>query len=834
MNSSPPDPQRAPGEKTSSLPSTPSAFSALKGYPAFLLVLFAASALISGIHGHLFISAVSLLLLVLFLLLAYPFSLFLLGRGPAALIFTLPIGYILHALLLSTAGKIAGINAITFVIYVIVFGIISFLLYRRIIPAAPAHPWSKTEIRVLYLWLAAALAVIALPLIRVGTPLNEGYAYRAYFNTDFFRHMAVAANLSNHGIPPDNPYFSGYVLRYYWFFHIIPAYWTRIFPSYSLDYMMVQFNLTVALMFAATMFAAVRHFTSRIRTWIFALLLFLFGGSYEGPYILYYMHSKKYSSWMSFRDLNVDAILRWLWNAPQVDTLYRSLLYAPQHLIGLSLFLLLLMCWKDAAKFAQRLLLYILLFTVTGFTVIIAGALILGTGFQVAGETIRNPRKKLPELLISGLLGILFLASYFFLFQMFGTGAGDVKLEINRRVLANFAGFFVLNWGAVLIVGIAGIFRHTTLIPAKSLLFYLLLCILFIFFINIEVPGSSEITLKMGFLSYVILLIFGAAYLDVVKLRTSVIGSAIMVILIPALITWSMDFYNNQDITNSRFTTVVPKDDAAVYRWMRDNLEPNATAQNYTAGGEGFLQEFVTEIPALAERTTYLGDKVHSRLYQISDRDLESRKRIVWRIFHLSSPGQISSATQRAGIEYLWLPAHHSLKAFEAHLVEPYFSLSIKQGNARLYRVNPRTIQIAEMEQRVLLQNENGTVLLECDYASGFYPPEMQKGLETARWLSDDASLRLKAIKQLKGSLSLIAYAFEQERELELLLDGKPLTRKTVQPKGTHISVDLEITAGEHVLTWNAVAGPSSAAGPDHRSLSFKIWNLQFSTRAKR
>ena len=67
-----------------------------------------------------------------------------------------------------------------------------------------------------------ALAVF-MPYLHVGIPTESGFAYRAYFDHDFLVHLAVSAELSHGEIPPQNPYFNGTPLHYYWLPFQFPA-----------------------------------------------------------------------------------------------------------------------------------------------------------------------------------------------------------------------------------------------------------------------------------------------------------------------------------------------------------------------------------------------------------------------------------------------------------------------------------------------------------------------------------------------------------------------------------------------------------------------------------
>lgn len=794
------------------------------------VLLFLSIIVISGAHHSILLASVSLLLLITFLGTAWPLSRLLLGHGPLAFVFTFPIGYCCHAFFLSVLARIFGTNITVFLIYAVVAFVAFILTWKR--GSSKEFEFIQWDVRDTILLLSLLLLTsfaVAWPFLHVGMDTPQGVAYRAYFNTDFFRHMAVTANISQVGLPPDNPYFSGIILRYYWFFHIIPAFWKVLLPSFRLDFLLVQFQLVVALLFVASLFAAVRAFTSSRISSVLLFPLMLFGGSYEGVYVLYQLKALGLP-WYRFTDWNVDAILRWFWQAPQVDTLYRGFLYAPQHLIGLSVFLIMILIWKrTSSSLFRRLLLYALIFSTVGFTVIIAGAIVVGVAILLLFEFFRSAKKKWKEIVLSGTLGILFLLAYIFVFQMFSFGAGDLKAEPNVQVVRNLAGFVLLNWGAILLVGVAGIFLGNSRLPRTQLLLYLGIAAALIFSINIHVPGKSEITLKMGFLSTVVLLLFAATFIDryLNEKRLLLIGGLI-VLLLPGFLTWYMEIYNNQDVSNKQFTTIVPSDDWQLYQWMKQTTEPGATAQNYWLAGEGFLQQYVSPIPALAERTVYLGDKVHSRLYQITDKDVETRSRIVWKLFHLSSPGQISTLTQRAGIEYLILGSNDGLFLFEAQLQPPYFSLAKQVGKARLYKVHRRNVSTAEMEQKILLQNNEGMTLLEASYGKGFYNPEMETGLETSRWMERSAIIHLQAHQDVSGTVTFTAHSFGSERTLQVQLDGSPILEKRISPQGIKVSIPVSLQAGKHQLELKSVEQPGDDG---NRMLSIRVWNLQFSNK---
>ena len=69
---------------------------------------------------------------------------------------------------------------------------------------------------------AAVLAAMAICYWGVGGLTAKGYAFVPYFAWDFFNHISVCAEVSRQ-MPPQNSYFAGQPLHYYWFFHAWPA-----------------------------------------------------------------------------------------------------------------------------------------------------------------------------------------------------------------------------------------------------------------------------------------------------------------------------------------------------------------------------------------------------------------------------------------------------------------------------------------------------------------------------------------------------------------------------------------------------------------------------------
>lgn len=671
------------------------------------VLLFISIAVISGIHGSLLSSFLSLALLCVVLLTFFPLCRFIFQGRLESLPFSFPIGFVLHSVLLSILGKFLGIHRSVFVVYIVIAVFVAILFWIRqgrvsqnivsdSIPKNFNLNWQTADWIWLLLWMWFTVVVVSTAFLKVGIESPSGFAYRAYFNADFFRNLAVMGSLNSHGIPPDNPYVSGYTLNYYWFFHLFLAFWKTMFPYYRPDFMLIQFSLVAICMFVASLFVVMRYLTVSKKTLFLCFLLLIFGGSYKGVYVLNHLQELN-MSWHAFTTLNIEGILRWNWRAPQIDMLYRAFLYAPQHLIAMSIFFPLLIAWSSMSFwFSGRILLYVVLFSTLGFSAFIGGLLILSAGLVVLYQTLRQPGEKWKELLLAGIIGVVFLFLYLYGFRMFQTGSqsADVKLGLDIPMIKYLPSYFVLNWGALLIFGLAGIFSCFRRFPFGILLFQLLLCFFFIFFIELKLPGFSDVSLKVGYVSHVILLLFAAGFFDRIfsanPSRHQVwLMIAFFLVLMPSFVTWMMDAFNSQDISNRKFTTFVSRGDAEVFQWMRKNIPPQSVVQGILVYG-GFLEGFVTEIPPFAERSVYLGDKNFSRIFQIPKRSVDRRTRIIERLFGEESSARMNDYCRSLGIDFIFQESKNreATRRVREVMVEPYFTIAKEAGGAALFKVN--------------------------------------------------------------------------------------------------------------------------------------------------
>lgn len=803
----------------------------LKIYAPIIFTMGAAAA-VSGVHGQLLEASVSMLMLAALCLTAYPLVHYL-GGGRSSMLLVFPVGYLVHSFGLSLAGWAGGFRPLTLCIYGLAAAGISALSWRRLKPdASEEAPWEASDLHTLLLWIVVAAAITAPAFSHVGAETANGYAYRAYFNTDVFRNMATAGSLVRTGIPPENPYFSGYPLHYYWLFHVIPAFWMTVLAGFRVEFIFVQLALLTALSLIATFWLAARGLSTDSRAGRWLLPLFFFGGSYEGLYVLNHLHAKK-MGWHEFTTLNVDGILRWVEKLPQVDTLYRPLLYAPQHLMAVIVFLLLLLLWPKASRGMQRFSLLILVFISVGFSVIIGAINVLAVGVLLIADLIKRRGAVWLPIVLGGLAGIGFLALYLKGFSMFSLKQGDLKLVMPAKLLAQVIPFFIFQWGAILFFGLAGIITWRQKDARYFLLcVFLLLSTIFVIFIQIDVPGLSDVSLKAGYIHHVAMLLFAAKFLDQVlqkgPLQKRMLAVSLVIFILPAAVTIAMDVYNSQDIDNPKFTTYIAKPQMELYRWMQKNVPPKARVEDFISADTTFIESYVSETPPFANCSLFVGDVILAQIFQTPEQELTYRNLLNQDLVQSEDPLRISYLAAKAGIQYL-VSFPQRDNPLETKKAAPFFRVVAEKDHWRLYEVLKHTARIYHNAGEYLVYDESGTkAALTSFYGSGFYPSELLPEGEPARWMARDGVIRFVASEPYRGALVFLAHSYARSRTLEVWAGDRMLNSTRISQTPVKVDFPMDLAAGETELRFHSVEGPQRGPGEDHRLLSVKIWELQF------
>jgi hypothetical protein len=785
------------------------------------LALFAAIVAISGIHGSWIEALSSLLLLTVFLFSGVLISSFLLKDRHLAWVFAFPVGYVFHSVVLALIVRVAGMHPAVIVTYLIVT--ILLLVLRRKTFLRLQISWSQGDVSLLLIWLLLSAAVVAWPLIHVGAKIEEGYAFRAYFNADYFKHLGMTGTLSHTGIPPLNSYLSGHTLHYYWLFYVIPAFWTRLFSTYTAQYLIIQFTVVGALMFVATLYATLHYLTKSRAVLALLLPVFLLGGSYEGLYAIDYLQSKNFPM-SRFTMLNIDGLTRWFWQTPQIDTMYRALLYAPQHLLAVSIALLALLNRRENSTRSTRIAAMAFLFSTLGFAAIIGAVLIAGSIFLVTIDFIRKPREKFPEFVIIGLTGCLFLLFYFPVTRMFRIGPEEEWIfGLVDTVWKTFPRYFLLNFGALLILGMAGVLLSPRGFPARFCIFFLVVCLLCMQLIQNRM-GGSEVTLKLGYICNVALLILTAGLFARMRHRLALLWIVVLVTVLPASVGWVMDLYNSQDIRNRAFVTIVPLEDAEVYEWMKENLAPDSVTQHNSNARETLR---VTPIPSFAQRGVYVGDLFHGRAFQVEEEEFVRRQEVVWALFHQNSKQAHALAVQEK-IQYVFISARDTeIPEARYRFVNPYFSTLFQNGNALLVRVNETVTDEGFEDADVLIRTDKGTPVLKGAYQRGFYQPEPLRK-EIVRWMREEGLILVESREPMRGELAFALSSFQRSRNVEIRWNNSVVLAKEITEGRTDLVVPVQVQAGRNELVIRSLDGTADAQG---RNVSVRISGLRFTRK---
>ncbi len=518
-------------------------------------------------------------------------------------------------------------------------------LYRSVLPAWTAS-WP--------LGLCALVAAITVlwPYALIGSARPEGLAFRTFFDHDTLVHLAVVSELGKGIFPPMNPYFAGEVLHYYWLYFLYPALAGKLsFGFCSPLNALIFCNYSIVLLFCATLYTFLYTIVLRPVGAMLLSWLTLFAGSFEGLYVLLCAASAKGGALAGLirvrgpmpslvSEYNVDAVTRWHFAPPQIDTLYRGLLYTPQHLVGLCslLFLGLLLSYREARPVSVGLFLLLLpLVGVSGFIGVIGicWVLVLVALGILAGEAGRW-RKLLVTVLGACFLGVL----VYHCLGMFGGSERFVTVLPRPRTWKSLFLLLFLNFGAIGMLGALGVglafwrrSRVSGLMGGSAMALFFLLYYaagkgvfaewgvvgvaiylaalsavgvgvlisvreryrgardhLVLFFIAMAaifsgyIPGYvNEFGLRGGFVAALCLGAFVAGlwrFADSwgrgARTALAVVTVFLAVLSLP---TTAIDWYNAQNLQNKRFITYVSPREAEALAWVRHNLRETAVVQ---------------------------------------------------------------------------------------------------------------------------------------------------------------------------------------------------------------------------------------------------------------
>lgn len=487
-----------------------------------------------------------------------------------------------------------------------------------------------------------------LPFSHVGKPQPQGLAYRAYFSSDYLKHFSVVEVINRDKLPPSNPYFAGEPFHYYWLVYATPAFLAKL--GGSVPQAMFSWSFAVNFLFLGSLLLLVRKMSTRGRVLTYFLAAASLTVSLEGLYFFIQKCGLSFQKFLSLGgEYNIDALTRWLWNLPQIDTLLRSMLYTPQHLMGISLLLVFfLVLLLDLDK-------PILLSSLMAMT--LAASFFIGSILLFAWMLyflVREFRFFLSRK--EGVFSIIKMGAAYFLLPLLALvlfkalGMADLgwrsEFFLQKLSLFEIAVLLFLNIGPVLLTGLVG--GAWTRFPFRvfhlTLFLLTLLTTLFVRIRNFE----NDLSLKLGLVLIIQSVLLTALLFEKLRLRGAGAVFLLLLLILPGTMTLVLDVRNSADVTNRRFTFYLPEEERSVLTWLKQNTPATAVVQTFPPAREWN----VSILPSFAGRDMLIGDRMHGRIFQVDEN--EYNRRLETLRTHLQNLPAAVAELRKMGLDYLF------------------------------------------------------------------------------------------------------------------------------------------------------------------------------------
>lgn len=536
---------------------------------------------------------------------------------------------------------------------------VGFLLQLKRKP--PANNAARRDWR----WILVAFLLVAAltwpPFSRIGATRDGEYAYRAYFSSDYLKHFSVVEALNQSGLPPANLYFQGETLHYYWLPYALPAFVAHFAGSAAKA--MFAFSFSVNFLFLLLLLVMTAETCSR-RRWIpYLSALLVVAPSLEGFYLWAFRARFSFSSYFRIgRDINIDGLTRWFWQLPEIDTLLRTLLFTPQHLLSLAFLLLFL--YTLSRERARPWALSFCLAASLAASFFIGGILLLSWGlYALVREGVALARGRRT---FGGILAVLvrqfalpgFVLGLSLALKMIAfTGSGIVFKPAAPGEAMILLG---LNLGLLTVAGLAGLLAGRF----RGRGFHaLLLAVSLAFILAVRIENfESDISLKVGLIVILVLALLACRLADTPRAGKLALPAALLIIL-PGLWTLTLDIRNSADIGNRRFTSVISFEEMRMLDWVRKNIPAGRTVQNFPEARPWNL----SAIPAFSGRQMVVGDRMHGQIFQVRPELYQQRLGDLRRA--LAGLPATQDDLRRLGVDYLfWGEAERSYFKFKPGL----------------------------------------------------------------------------------------------------------------------------------------------------------------------
>lgn len=503
-------------------------------------------------------------------------------------------------------------------------------------------------------WLLGTLAVLylalALPYWGVGRITPQGNAFVPYFDRDYLNHVSMTAELTR-ALPPQNPFFAGERLHYYWSYHLWPAAIETISGVSARDALNLTILPTVGLFVAALSLWVRLYLPSRAVRYS-AIGLGLFAYSYIGLLYLIKVFLPSMARFVPQLAQSDYSFLSHSW--------FRDFLYEPHAVTSLTLFLTMLLL-NHLLPASRRRLAGCLIGLGFG-AMLVTDAFIGAVGLLYFTATnvlafLRDAQRREPLLFAAGLTTLVVAAAI--TVGIFPLGSRALQLAVHPA--AKYAPFYLLvELGPLFACGTIGVvllvFRGESR-AFGTLLILLSLALLLGFILRVPVEPNIALRKAVKVAQLPLVIFAGCAILAIATSSRRIRwGAAGAIIVLPGLVTLGTDILRYVDLTGIRTppTTYVSRDELEMLNWVRNNTPADAVLQ--TVNPERFFGNSTDLlIPALAERRTYYGNAEMPKMFQVPLPLIEQRLDKIRALFTATHSSQMLDVLGNSTPIYLYV-----------------------------------------------------------------------------------------------------------------------------------------------------------------------------------
>ncbi|MGH7767730.1 MAG: hypothetical protein ACREQP_09775, partial [Candidatus Binatia bacterium] len=487
------------------------------------------------------------------------------------------------------------------------------------------------------IFLLVAAFALAAPYASFGQATAKGMAFNELHKTDLLHHMVTMIELQK-GVPPQNPYFSGEPLHYFWLAHVLPSFaWSFSGRGIEPRDVIVLTGLSYSLLFTGTLFLALRRLFSdaSILLWLMVIVAAAYG------YNSIYLAARWITEYVAPETLSQGGLVQKLfvddWGQQYTGYShgwFRSFLVEPHTTLALAAVFSAIAVSRHHGFFPNTLFPAIVQATLLAFSLAMDSFLgmlvVLSYGFYGLFQFARFKFKGADiwnSLIITSAIAILIVAFMFFA-EMVSFGHRSLAFVPYTAMIVFSPLVFVIDYGPMFFLGGIGLFLALRRQCADDYGFFIVLCfvaLFFMFFIRYPDVGT-QIARKSGTALRIALVVFSGLALRELLFRPNgdvykyaLIG--FVALAVPTLIAdiWRISTFDKKE----EKTYYVNRQDYDAYLWMRQNTSPSDLIQDLPSG--------ISNIPAFAQRRTALGDWVHAENYQVGTQRVRSRHKEIFR-----------------------------------------------------------------------------------------------------------------------------------------------------------------------------------------------------------